>query len=279
MVLRGDAPGRREDVSHAPGRVVAAQVGVTLCVLVRYAHAELCALVHIDLPVILASDGHQVAQNRHAPARDTALAAATRPNRPAADSPVEGVVVEGHVTDGKIFIQVEHGEAVGRQRQARMRRVFQQVEECTCAHTHVTHTSQSHTSHTHTTHTHTRHTHTRHTHASHTHTSHTHTSHTHTSQTHTLHTHTSHTHTRLTSVRQVRSYLYSESSQLSPVMYGVPQGSVLGPLLLSIYMLPLGNIIRKYGISFHCYADDTQLYIATRPNETSKCVPAAQKQS
>ncbi len=35
-------------------------------------------------------------------------------------------------------------------------------------------------------------------------------------------------------------------------------------------MLPLGNIIRKYGIHFHWYAVYTQLYISTRPDETSK---------
>ena len=51
---------------------------------------------------------------------------------------------------------------------------------------------------------------------------------------------------------------------------GVPQGSILGPLLFILYSKELEDIALKYGFSVHLYADDSQIYFSFDPKNTNE---------
>ena len=69
-------------------------------------------------------------------------------------------------------------------------------------------------------------------------------------------------------------------SEFVSLRSGILEGSVLGPILFTIYTVPIGDMCRRHQVEFHLYADDTKMYISFRPSIPSskhKCIARIEK--
>jgi len=71
-------------------------------------------------------------------------------------------------------------------------------------------------------------------------------------------------------VGRIKSVIIGETkSNPRSVDFGIPQGPILGPLLFSLCVAPLQDIVAANNLDSLFYADDSQLYIAINPNDHS----------
>ncbi|CAC5412707.1 unnamed protein product [Mytilus coruscus] len=65
--------------------------------------------------------------------------------------------------------------------------------------------------------------------------------------------------------RHQRVVIGTTTSKKCHLTFGVPEGSVLGPELYCLFSKPIGEICHRHGMPYHCYADDTQVYMFIKP--------------
>ena len=70
--------------------------------------------------------------------------------------------------------------------------------------------------------------------------------------------------------------LCNHCSAFTPVHSGVPQGSVFGPTLFTMYIKPLSAIIDSHSIMHHLFADDLQLQMFAPPDRISELLHSMQ---
>jgi hypothetical protein len=68
----------------------------------------------------------------------------------------------------------------------------------------------------------------------------------------------------------------SKSSAACRLQCGVPQGSVLGPILFTIYTSSLGQLLRSHGMEYHLYADDSSVYTMFKPQDVTGTIDRIQ---
>ena len=71
--------------------------------------------------------------------------------------------------------------------------------------------------------------------------------------------------------RHLSVSIAGSSSQHVALEFGVPQGSVLGPVLFTIYTIPLGDVISRCSIPYQLFADDSQLQDSARRGNMREC--------